>query len=122
VSRTVGTRLREIRSASRFSISDVSGRTGISRAQISLIENDKVDPRLSTVIRLLSSFGADLSDLAITQEPSISLDEIRVRADLASRRLREVGLGPSDPEARLSLKASRHVDVAAERRALASRR
>lgn len=118
----IGARLREIRISNRFSISDVCERTGVSRAQISLIENGKADPRLSTVVKLLSSYGSDLSDLAPMPAQRTSLDEIAAHAEQAARRLEEVGLGPSDPNARLDLKASRTADVAAERLALATRR
>ena len=121
MSYSIGGRLREIREFNRFSISDVSERTGVSRAQISLIENGKADPRLSTVVKLLSSYGSDLSDLEPMPEQVTSIDEIAAQAERAARRLEEVGLGPSDPQARLDLKASRNVDVEDERQALATR-
>ena len=117
----LGTRLREIRLLNRFSITEVSQRTGVSRAQISLIENGKADPRFSTVARLLTSYGADVSDLATGPAESVSVDEIVAQAAQAARKLDEVGLGPSDPQARLDLKASRNRDVEAERSALATR-
>ena len=117
---TFGSRLREIREINRFSISDVCARTGVSRAQISRIENGIVDPRLSTIQKLLTSYDADFSAL-IRPTVRISLGEIVSRARESAARLEAVGLGHSDPQARLVRKASLNVDVEAERMALASR-
>lgn len=119
---SIGLRLRNLRIANRFSITDVSDRTGISRAQISLIENGKADPRLSTVLRLLDAYGGDLSDLRVPRSTPMSIEEFRNRASEATTFLKDMGLGPSDPEARLDLKESKGVDVSAERRALATRK
>lgn len=83
----------------------------MSRAQISLIENGKADPRLSTVVKLLSSYGSDFSDLDPMWARITSIGEISAHAEQAARRLDEVGLGPSDPQVRLDRKASRNVDV-----------
>lgn len=116
-----GSRLREIRVLNRLSISDACRRTGVSRAQISLIENGKADPRLSTVEKLLSSYGASLADLEPVRVRVPTIDEVSERAQQAASRLYEVGLGPSDPLARLDLKRSRGANTESERQALATR-
>lgn len=121
MSAPIGLRLRSLRIANRFSISDASVRSGISRPQISLIENGKADPRISTVLKLLDAYGADLADLRAPAPASISVAEIRERSTKAAGVLEELGLGPSDPDARLDLKESKGVDVSAERRSLATR-
>jgi transcriptional regulator with XRE-family HTH domain len=97
-------------------------RSGISRPQISLIENGKADPRISTVLKLLDAYGADLADLRAPAPASISIADVKERAAKAAGVLEELGLGPSDPDARLDLKESKGVDVSAERRSLATRR
>ena len=104
-----------------MSITDVFEATGVSRAQISRIENSKTDPRMSTVTQLLSCFGASLSDLESSSPTVLSLSEIKQRADQAAERLSRVGLGPSDPEPRLVRKDALRVDTRAERVALATR-
>jgi transcriptional regulator with XRE-family HTH domain len=93
----------------------------VSRAQISLIENGKADPRLSTVEKLLSSYGASLADLEPVRVRVPTIDEVSERAQQAASRLYEMGLGPSDPLARLDLKRSRGADTESERQALATR-
>ena len=122
MSYSTGSRLREIRLLNRLSISDACIRSGVSRAQISLIENGKADPRLSTIEKLLSSYGAGLADLEPVRARVPTIDEVSERAEKAAGRLDELGLGPSDPLARLDLKTSRGADTESERRALATRR
>ena len=114
-------RLRRLRQLNRMSITEVFEATGVSRAQISRIENGKSDPRMSTVTQLLSCYGASLGDLESSPPTVLSLSEIKQRADRAADRLSRVGLGPSDPEDRLARKAIRGVGTKAESEALATR-
>ena len=104
-----------------MSLTDVSMSTGVSRAQISLIENGKADPRVSTVVKLLSCYDSGLADLEPNPPKTLTIDDIMARAERGARVLEQVGLGPSDPLARLDWKAQRDEDVEAERQALATR-
>lgn len=103
-----------------MSLSDVSARTGISRSQICDIENGKADPRISTVVKLLLGYGADFSDLSRVQ--SLDVSDLRRDAERSAELIERVGLGSSDPDARLRRKEERGVDTEAERSALSSRR
>jgi transcriptional regulator with XRE-family HTH domain len=116
-----GARLRQMRDLRRLSLSDVSARTGISRAQLCLIENGKVDPRISTVVKILSCYDSGLADLEPNPIEVVSVGEILARAERGARLLESVGLGPSDAQARLDWKEQRQVDVGIERNALATR-
>lgn len=116
-----GAKVRELRKAKRMSMSFVHRRTGISKAQISLIENGKVDPRMSTVVRILSCLDASLADLEPGSPEVITIDEVVERARDGARILEQVGLGPSDPRERLDRRAGDPV-AAVERTALATRR
>lgn len=116
-----GSKLRRIRAIRRMSITDVFEATGISRAQISRIENGKSDPRMSTVTQLLSCYGADLGDLESNTPKVRKLSEVRSQADEAAERLQRLGLGPSNPADRLSRKAELGQSTALEREALATR-
>ncbi len=104
-----------------MSLTDVSNLTGVSRAQISLIENGKTDPRISTVARLLSCYDAGLCDLEPYPGETVTIDDVGERAERGAQRIADVGLGPSDPLARLKRKADRDGDVDAERDALGTR-
>ncbi len=105
-----------------MSLADVSARTGITRAQISLIENGKVDPRMSTVVKLLNCYRRSFADLDSSSTPVSQLDEVLAQARAGADRLASLGVTPSDPEARLARKESRKLDVQAEREAMATRR
>ncbi len=103
-----------------MSMSDVHERTGVSKAQISLIENGKVDPRMSTVVRILTCLDACLADLEPSPHEIISIDEVVERAREGARTLEKVGIGPSDPHARLDRRSGDPV-AALERAALSTR-
>jgi transcriptional regulator with XRE-family HTH domain len=103
-----------------LSITFVHKRTGISKAQISLIENGKVDPRMSTVVRILTCLDASLADLEPSSPEVITIDEVVERARDGARTLKEVGIGPSDPRARLDRRGDDPA-AASERAALATR-
>jgi predicted transcriptional regulator len=104
-----------------MSLSDVSERTGVSRAQLCLIENGKVDPRISTVMKILTCYGSGLADLEPNPIEVVSVAEVMSRAERGAQLLESVGLGPSDALARLDRKQQRQVDVGLERAALATR-
>lgn len=115
------TKLRRLRQMSRMSLTDVYKRTGVSRAQVSRIENGLTDPRMSTVTRLLTCYGATLGDVEAAAPTTMTLGEIRDRSQRGAARLARSGLGASDPIARLDRKASMQLDVSAEQEALATR-
>lgn len=104
-----------------MSLTDVHHIAGVSRAQLSRIENGKSDPRMSTITQLLTCYGASLGDLEKSPATVLSLDEVKQRAGQAAEELLRVGLGTSDAAERLARKAMRQIDVQAEREALATR-
>ncbi len=116
-----GVVLRNLRKRQRLTISDVYQLTGISRAQISNVENGKVDPRMSTVARLLTCYGASFSDLERRAPASIGLWNLMDQASEASQILASSGLEPSDPLERLNRKSELGIDTTAEIEALATR-
>lgn len=116
-----GARLRQIRDLKRLSLSEVTVRTGVSRSQISLIENGKADPRISTLVKILSCYGSGLADLEPNPIEVASVAEVMAGAERGAQLLDAVGLGPSDAQARLDWKEQRQVDVGIERAALATR-
>jgi transcriptional regulator with XRE-family HTH domain len=114
-------RLRRLRHLKRMSLADVSRTTGITKAQLSLIENGKVDPRISTVVRILECYGCVLADLGPGRAQRRTMGEVRSAAESGASRLRAVGLGPSDPVARLDRKDRLQQDTTVEREAMATR-
>jgi hypothetical protein len=76
---------------------------------------------MSTVVRILSCLDASLTDLEPKSPEVITIDEVVERAREGARTLEEVGIGPSDPRARLDRRAG-DPTAALERTALATRR
>ena len=104
-----------------MSINDVFTTSGVSKSQISKIENGKTDPRMSTVTQILSCYGASLSDLEAAPSGAVSLEQVKQQAYGAAEKLLRAGLGASDADERLARKATRQIDTVAEREALATR-
>ncbi len=115
-------KLRQMRELNRMSITDVFKTTGISRSQICNIETGKADPRISTILELLSCYGGSLSDLESPRRNETSLSEIKVWAQRSADMLARTGIGPSDPVARLERKEMLGLDTQIERESLATRR
>lgn len=95
--------------------------TGVSTPTISKIENGKIDPRMSTVTRLLTCYDASLAHLEPTPPTTISLVELKEQGVRNTEELARAGFGPSDPWARLERKEALGFDTQAESEALAAR-
>lgn len=113
--------LRRMRESRRLSMDAVYAATGVSTPTISKIENGKIDPRMSTVTRLLSCYDASLGDLESSRPSTISLSELKERGVRNAEELARAGFAPSDPWARLERKKALGFDTQAEREALAAR-
>ncbi|MEN8042011.1 MAG: helix-turn-helix transcriptional regulator [Actinomycetota bacterium] len=94
----LGSRIREERLRRNMTLVVLSRRSGIAQPNLSRIENGKMDPRWSTVERILAALGISTTDFL---------------ADGASA-------GGLDPWARIRHKAERGEDVRDEAWALAA--
>jgi transcriptional regulator with XRE-family HTH domain len=59
----IGTKLNQLRTQEALTQRDLSERTGLTIATISRIEQNQVEPRLSTVRRLAEALGVHPSQL-----------------------------------------------------------
>ena len=59
----IGTKLNQIRTREALTQRDLSERTGLTIATISRIEQNQVEPRLSTVRKLANALGVHPSQL-----------------------------------------------------------
>ena len=107
--------LRDARRSLDLSLAEVSRRSGLAASNLSRMERADNDPRLSTVERALAGMGLRL---VIEPMPSVSLDEMRRRAEAASSRIERAGLGERDLDRRLAWKEARGIDSTVERRLL----
>ncbi|MGC3874396.1 helix-turn-helix domain-containing protein [Halomonas sp. GXIMD04776] len=78
----LGERLKEIRLASRWTLEDVSQRTGLARSTLSKIENDQISPTFTAVQKLINGLGIDLPQLL---SPPKSQPHTLGRRDLTRR-------------------------------------
>jgi transcriptional regulator with XRE-family HTH domain len=61
--RRLAERLRELRTERRWSLDDLAGRSGVSRATLSRLENNEVSPTASVLGRLCAAYGLTMSRL-----------------------------------------------------------
>ena len=65
----LGERLKEIRLANRWTLEDVSQRTGLARSTLSKIENDQISPTFTAVQKLIGGLEIDLPQLLSPPRP-----------------------------------------------------
>lgn len=113
-----GVVLRRRRRASGFTLQQLSDRCGVAVPQLSRIENGLVDPRLSTLVRIVGATGGSVGDLAVEPSPIRSIDEVLRRRAENRARLDAAGVAFSDPLDRLDERDRRGEDTSAERAVL----
>lgn len=69
ISDTIGTRLKIIRESKSLKISQVSEKTGISKGNISTIENDKTKPSADALMKLSKLYGVTTDWILFGQTP-----------------------------------------------------
>lgn len=65
----LGERLKEIRLSNRWTLEDVSKRTGLARSTLSKIENDHISPTFTAVQKLINGLDIDLPQLLKQPKP-----------------------------------------------------
>lgn len=66
--RTIGERVRELRTAQALTLDELATRSGVSRAMISRIERGEASPTAQLLARLCSALGITLSTLFASRE------------------------------------------------------
>lgn len=59
--------LQQVREKKLLSQGELAKLAGVSRAQINRIESGKVDPRMSTVRKLIAALGVEPSELIVRE-------------------------------------------------------
>lgn len=57
----IGNKVRELREKKRYTLQELSSRTGLSKALLSQIENNRVIPPIATLLRLAKALDVSLS-------------------------------------------------------------
>lgn len=68
--RRLAQRLKELRAEQHWSLDDLAGRSGVSRATLSRMENNEVSPSASVLGRLCAAYGLTMSRLLAQVEAS----------------------------------------------------
>ena len=111
--------LRIAREAAGITQADVSARSGIAVSNLSTIENGKVDVRVSTLLRVLDAL--DLEVRFTARSSRLTLESAVAQSERGRMQLTAVGMGVSNPRARLDAKERQGVDVSVERDLIESR-
>lgn len=59
----IGKNIQRIRSARKLTLNVLSERSGVSKAMLSQIESDKVNPTVATVWKIARGLNVELNDL-----------------------------------------------------------
>jgi len=77
---TLGLRIRHFRGERALTLDQLGERVGLAASQLSLIENGRREPKLSTLHQLAAALGVPLADLLSTEAPN---DRAALEIDLA---------------------------------------
>lgn len=108
-------RLRQERLRRGLTLADLASMTGIAAPNLSRLETGQVDPRASTLARVLGALGLRLS---VEPIPQIALADVKARMEAGAARLRAAGLPDRNVERRLAWKEQRGEDTDVERKLL----
>ncbi|MEJ8574597.1 XRE family transcriptional regulator [Microbaculum marinum] len=85
IDRRIARRLKELRAQSGWSLDELAGRSSVSRATLSRLENAEVSPTASVLGRLCAAYGLPMSRLMMMVEdefpPLVRRDEQPVWSD-----------------------------------------
>lgn len=116
---TVGRRLRHLRRNGDRTLEDVADAAGISTSTLSLLENGKREPKLSTLVTLAGVLGTELSDLLTARAPNrraaleIALEKAQRADSFAALGVPAVRIGPRLPTEALEALVGMHEALAA---------
>jgi len=107
--------LRRARISRGLTLRQVAARSGIAESNLSRLETGGVDPRMSTVTKVLEALDMTL---AVVPTERLTIDDVKERMEEGAARLRARGVEDRDVAARLAWKEAKGVDTTVERRML----
>ncbi len=95
-SKSVGTRLRELRQIYAFTQRELARRSGVTNGTISMIEQDAISPSVASLKKILDAFGLSLGEFfSDNWQPDAGVffraKDLKELADGESLSLRQVG-------------------------------
>jgi transcriptional regulator with XRE-family HTH domain len=77
VSRDLGGRVRQLRTARRWSLESLAKASGVSRSMLSQIERERSNPTLAVTLRIARAFGLSLGELLDMPGAATTVNVIR---------------------------------------------
>jgi transcriptional regulator with XRE-family HTH domain len=108
----IGNEIRRLRRRRGWTLRELAERSGIAEPNISQIERGRVDPRLSSLQRLLGALDAELTTQ--DRKAPTPLAEVSARARRGRQTLRRTGIASPEPLRRLARKAEMGEDIGDE--------
>ncbi|MGA8114520.1 MAG: helix-turn-helix domain-containing protein [Actinocatenispora sp.] len=92
---TFGQRLRHLRNQAGLTLAELGKRVGRAPSQLSMLENGRIEPRLSLLSALATELGVGLDDL-LSQQPPTRRAQLELTLDAAQRDpvYAQLGLSP----------------------------
>src|SRR6218665_2860167 len=95
---TLGHRIRHFRTAHDRTLDQLGAAVGLAASQLSLIENGKGEPKLSTLENIATALDIELSDLLAQEAPSKRAElEVALARAQAGPLFRSLGIPPIKP-------------------------
>lgn len=111
----IGATIRRERLAQGLTLEGLAARSGIAGPNLSRLERGGIDPRLSTVLRVLRALGLGMD---VVPAERVTLHDVEQRMEEGMARLRSAGVTDRGAKSRLDWKDARGLDTAVERRLL----
>jgi transcriptional regulator with XRE-family HTH domain len=77
ISRDLGGRVRQLRTARRWSLESLANASGVSRSMLSQIEREQANPTLAVTLRIARAFGLSLGELLEMPGAATTVNVIR---------------------------------------------
>ena len=111
----IGSLIRSARRRKGLSSKELAKFAGMAPSNLSRLESDRSDVRISTVLRVLDAMGLTLD---VVPAPTADIDDVRRRMEEGAARLARVGVSSRGVDARLAWKEAKGIDTSVERRML----
>ncbi|MBN1676235.1 MAG: helix-turn-helix transcriptional regulator [Kiritimatiellae bacterium] len=88
---SIGRNIRKIRKEQKLTLDGLAERSGVSKAMLSQVESEKVNPTVATVWKIAHGLGVDLNALLKGESEPVRIFEVHRRANITALDTEEEG-------------------------------